>query len=60
MMVGMSDVMPAPSKSAGVSDEASTVKTPTTFPGGSMRCTIGTNIKLEVNTGTVTAAARWR
>ena len=58
---GMSDVMPAPSKSAGVSDEASTVIIPTAFPGGSMRCTIGTSIRLEVNTGTVTAAAisRW-
>jgi hypothetical protein len=61
MATGIADVIPTPSKSAGVSDGASTVMIPTAFPGGSMRCTIGTSIRLEVKTGTVTAAAmsRW-
>jgi len=42
---------------AGRSDEASTVRTPTARPGASMRATSGTSIRLEVNTGTETAAA---
>ena len=53
----MSGVIPAPVRCALPRDDASTVMMPTARPGGSIRWTSGTSIRLDVNTGTATACA---
>ena len=58
--IGMSFPIPAPSRCSGPSVAALTVMMPTRRPRGSIRWTSGTRSKLEVKTGTFTAAARSR
>ena len=54
---GTSGAIPAPAMCSAFSAEAFTVRMPTARPAGSMRCTSGTSMRLEVNTGMETAAA---
>src|SRR5881396_1039278 len=55
--IGISLPIPAPRRCSGPSVPAFTVMTPTRRPAGRSRCTSGTKRRLEVKTGTRTAAA---